>query len=403
MFIGILIAVISYLLSPLVGSFFGLKDDSEFRFLVQVMGISTGISFQTAILVAVLVAHEKHTLQSSLEILVVLVRATLMVAALSQGLGLAGLALAFLISAVLEMSAYLVGLKARLPWIALQFKLISPKVLSRLLAFGFPTFLLIIFWQMRTNFDSLIIGNILGVEQVAIYGIAALLIRYASRVAMVGAGVFAPRFSRIVGKANNPVPLFRASLFFGTTITLPVAFSLLLFGGHFIELWVGSAFSDAAVVLWILVASYSFSMAQQSNLAVMMAINKHSTMTYIACFEGVLNVVLSIILATRFGIIGVAVGTALPMLIVKALVEPIIVSCHLKISLYQYATPILLSMVFSSPFLILFVVFGIGDTFFSSSWIGLFLGVAILSLTALTSAAIGAYFFSRDLLQFNTT
>jgi O-antigen/teichoic acid export membrane protein len=116
---------------------------------------------------------------------------------------------------------------------------------------------------------------------------------------------------------------------------------LILFGKEFIRLWIGTGFSDAAPVLLILTACYSIALAQNPGISLVYALKKHYLFAGASVIEGILNLALSIYLAPKYGIVGVAMGTAIPMLFIKIFVQPIYISRIIKISLAQYWSKIM--------------------------------------------------------------
>jgi O-antigen/teichoic acid export membrane protein len=68
----------------------------------------------------------------------------------------------------------------------------------------------------------------------------------------------------------------------------------------------------------------------------MYGISKHRFLALSTVIEGVVNLTLSILLARRYGIVGVALGTTIPMLITRTFVQPVYV-CHVAgIAISEY-------------------------------------------------------------------
>ena len=107
-------------------------------------------------------------------------------------------------------------------------------------------------------------------------------------------------------------------------------------------MWVGDEFSDAIPVLYVLVIGHTVAVSQNVGIGMMYALKKHHWYAITSTIEAILNLTLSIILVLHYGIIGVALGTVIPMLIIRAIVQPIYVSHLLKIhvaSYYAYLVP----------------------------------------------------------------
>jgi hypothetical protein len=70
------------------------------------------------------------------------------------------------------------------------------------------------------------------------------------------------------------------------------------------------------------------------------ATNNHYVLAMARVAEAVCNLSLSIFLAYRVGMIGVALGTAIPSLIFRVLIQPLYVTRILGLSLWSYTTPV---------------------------------------------------------------
>ncbi len=192
---------------------------------------------------------------------------------------------------------------------------------------------------MRFNLDCFVIAKWISVPDVAVYSVAAVLLRY--MLQFIGAGtqaVCTPRFATLdgIGDREQLRKLFLRSLSVAAVLSCAAGTLGMVLGRSFIALWVGPRFSGAAVVLHILVPCYALALAQNTGISVMYALRKHHFFAVACVVEGLANVALSIYLAPRFGIAGVAMGTALPMLAMKLLAQPVYVSRIVGVSLSQY-------------------------------------------------------------------
>jgi len=111
----------------------------------------------------------------------------------------------------------------------------------------------------------------------------------------------------------------RAMLMF----SLPILITLTIRGHSFIGLWMGPEYSHSSgIVLVILSVALLFSFANRAASAIAFGIEKHKMGAIWAIGEGVANLSLSIILARRYGMYGVAIGTMIPSLIVNLVLWP---------------------------------------------------------------------------------
>lgn len=117
-----------------------------------------------------------------------------------------------------------------------------------------------------------------------------------------------------------------------------VFFNFLFLGKPFIRLWLGEKYIAAYNPLVILALSYLVAYMQAVGVNYMFSTNKHQYFAYTSIFEGISNLVLSIMFVTCFklGITGVALGTLIAILITKVLIHPFIISKILKIRAFDY-------------------------------------------------------------------
>ena len=75
--------------------------------------------------------------------------------------------------------------------------------------------------------------------------------------------------------------------------------------------------------------SVGFWIAQKTSAYALFALARHRFLAITVVIEGVLNVVLSVILVPRIGLLGVGLGTLIPLFKTKVIVQPIYV-CHVS-------------------------------------------------------------------------
>jgi O-antigen/teichoic acid export membrane protein len=98
----------------------------------------------------------------------------------------------------------------------------------------------------------------------------------------------------------------------------------------------GKGYELSALVLLVLAIPQFTSVSQYVSALVLAAMAKHRTLAYIALAEGVSNLVLSIVLVRKIGLMGVAWGTVIPHLISTGLVIPWYTLTMLKMSPARY-------------------------------------------------------------------
>lgn len=399
---GCLVILLSWYGAPFFVALFSDTPDERFIFLVRAVGIAAAINFQSAVFISVLIAHEKYAVQSVCSIAIAILKAVSLYLVLLNGYDLWGMAIVFASIALVELFAYMVLIKVELPWVGFARRFVRRRVFIDLLSFGIPSFLLAVSWQIMEGSDRIVIGGLIGLEEVAFFSVSALIVRYASRTVITGLSVFSSRFSRLIGEEKDVRDLFRTSLFYSATISAILAGGVFLFGGPFISLWVGPEYLVALPVLWILMTSNAISVAQQPNLSLLMALNKHRLLSYITMGEMVVNLALSIFLAPILGIIGVAIGTAVPRVIVKVMLEPLLLIRVSGVGVLQYISALLIPIGLVVVFVLLPLSLGVQERILTFNWIEVIVFGAVYAVAMLCAGVGVAYVVDSRLLKLGT-
>ena len=101
----------------------------------------------------------------------------------------------------------------------------------------------------------------------------------------------------------------------------------------------------------ILAVTHLFSLPHHTISSVFYGLSRHHIIAYLRVFEAVANIALSLLLVKRYGIVGIALGTAIPHIISVVFVLPVLAvhSLRLKIGHYireVYLGPIAASMLY---------------------------------------------------------
>jgi O-antigen/teichoic acid export membrane protein len=125
------------------------------------------------------------------------------------------------------------------------------------------------------------------------------------------------------GDTNSLLMLYKNGTRATLAVSLPILITLMVRGRSFIGLWMGPQYSHSSgTVLIILCSTFLFVFANRTAQAIAFGVEKHKMGAIWAIGEGVVNLSLSIVLARRYGIYGVAIGTAIPSLLVNVILWP---------------------------------------------------------------------------------
>lgn len=360
---GLIVIAISLLIADPLTKFFKVPSEhlEDFRYMVWIIGLATAISFPGEVFGAILIANEKFVPSNFVKIGIALTRTALVVCLLLLGKGLIGVAFSTLGGQLFGFLAYYLCFKFFTPHVRVNFMYAQWDFLRKLLAYGGITTVITIADHLRMQLDSFVIGKWVGMAEVGIYGLAALLIRYIMSLILSAMNVLTPRFSSLHGSNDleKIKHLFLNSLHISSFLACGCCMGAFIFGGHFINLWVGENFNNSKYILWILSVSFAFALSQTPGIGLMYALKKHHFYAIATIIEAIANLTLSILLVSKYGIIGVALGTAIPMIIVKIFIQPIYVSRIIDINILAYIKSIIPYILLSFIIVVAAYYFGI--------------------------------------------
>jgi O-antigen/teichoic acid export membrane protein len=97
-------------------------------------------------------------------------------------------------------------------------------------------------------------------------------------------------------------------------LILPITVILILLGKHVIRIWVGARYVPHSYpVLVVLIIPYTLMLMQAASGRVLFGIGKHQSLAKVTLIEGIANLILSIALVPPLGVVGDALGTAIPL------------------------------------------------------------------------------------------
>ena len=295
------------------------------RKAILLTGVKMAITMSIGVVAGVLSALNRYDLQNYLSMVQTAVRVIGVVAVLRTGHGIVAIAVCELI-AVLIYNALLVWVAHRL-YPQLQILLNRPKreTLKRIWTYSSYAFLTTVAIQLIYQTDYIVVGKFVSVAAVTYYAIGYSLCSYTSQAINSMGATFVPAAStyEAAGDTNSLLMLYKNGTRATLAVSLPILITLMVRGRSFIGLWMGPQYSHSSgTVLIILCSTFLFVFANRTAQAIAFGVEKHKMGAIWAIGEGVVNLSLSIVLARRYGIYGVAIGTAIPSLLVNVVLWP---------------------------------------------------------------------------------
>ena len=309
-----------------------------FRYVLLLTALAVAISFPARTTGAYLRGLQRFDLTNAAAIATTVLRAAAIVGALLAGYGVVAVAAITLLTAVLTFLMQAIAIRQVDRGLALTTQSVSWSRLRELFNFSIFVAIMSVGDYFRFNLDSIVIARCLSLALVTPFAVAGSLISYFMSAIVGVSGPVLTEMSRLYGlddKEGLKLCYLRATRL--TCLASVGGGALLIFNGRMLfHFWLGSGFESSYLILVVLTVSYVTALAQSPSIALFYAQGRHKLMSYWTVAEGIVNLALSIWLASRLGVVGVALGTAIPMVVTKLTIQPWLALHVSGLSLRQY-------------------------------------------------------------------
>ena len=305
------------------------------RAVVLLMGLSFAIYMSIGVFGGVLSALNRYDLYTLVTLVQLTLRVTGVVAVLRTGHGIVAIACCELFAATVGNVLFVYVARRVYPELKIRLKKPNWQVLKKIWSYSAYVFLLMVAIQLVYQTDNLVVGAFVSASAVTFYSIGNSLCRYTQQLVGAMTATFTPAASTY--DAAGDTSSLRALYYNGTratmAVSLPILITLITRGDNFIGVWMGPQYSrTSGTVLAILATALLFSLQNTPALSIAFGVEKHKMVAIWAIGEAIANLTLSIVLARKFGIYGVAIGTLVPSLAVNLIFWPRYVSQLVSIS-----------------------------------------------------------------------
>jgi O-antigen/teichoic acid export membrane protein len=314
-----------------------LRVPARIACVVMVVQVSAG--FIGLLPEGIMFAHHDFVARNMVRLAAVALRLGLTVGLLALHASLVVLAAIQLATLVFDFTTSLLLVRRRYPELRIHVGDFEWATVRRIFSFSMYVLLLAAGARLSFETDALVIGAVLGVAVIPFYAVANSLVVYLMDFTIAIAAVVSPMATKLntENRQEQLVGMFLKWSKISLSLTLMAGSFLIVLGPRFIGWWIAPEYEGpSGIVLEILTIScLAFLPVRGVALPVLMGLGKPRTPTIAFLAAGVMNLVLSIVLARPLGLAGVAIGTAIPNLLFAAVV--LVVACReLGISLTSY-------------------------------------------------------------------
>jgi O-antigen/teichoic acid export membrane protein len=285
------------------------------RWLLLMIAVYVAVSFPFGVFGGVTSGFQRYDANNAIAIATSVTAALVNVAILLLGYGLV----------VLVASTTLVRLAAFIFYRGTAYRVypplrIRPSLVRRARLreiTGFSVYSGVIDWANKLNYqlDELVIGAFLGPAFVAVWAVAERIVSGTQRLTNQLNGVLFPLI--VDSDATSNQARLQQILHQGTRLSLatvvPIAVVLIVLGDVLIRAWTRTDMSAAVPVLQILAVAVCVRVGNATGNTLLKGSGRHKLVAWTNLAMGLTNVALSIYLVGRYGLVGVAIGTLIPI------------------------------------------------------------------------------------------
>lgn len=302
--------------------------------LVLLVGASIALGFPLGVFGAVLSGLQRYDLANGVGMAIGILRAFAFVAVLRLGGGLVELAWVSLAMNLLGHAISWLVVRRLLPGLPLHPRWITREHLRTIGSYSSYAFVGALATNIAFQTDSLVITGLLGAAFVTPFALASGLVDNARSLVHSATWVLSPTASEM--DTLRETDKLHAMLVLGTKysvlVSWPALLALVIFGSNLMVTWVGERYLSAGLLLTILAVPTLIALPQSTAASVLFGVSRHRGVVALSLLAALLNLGLSLWwarwpapMAALFGtavnpgLVGVAMGTAVPLLFVSGI------------------------------------------------------------------------------------
>lgn len=316
--------LITWKLDFIYGASLTATELSRMRVLVGLMVINTAVGYSATSYNAVVSSHERFLFIHGINIISTIGTPVLNLVILFMGYRSVGMAMISLALNILVRLIYIAYVRRALD-MKPRYDNLPQNALREIFTFSFWAFVASVVSQIYSATDTVIIGAVpaLATTGAAVYGVGATFTNTMFGLSQVTPTLFGPRVNQMVFEGSDSKELTEMSIRVGrmqATLVLLICSGFVAFGRQFIHCYVGQDYQDAYWVAVIVMIPNCVPLVQSAAHSVLHAKNMHRfrAITYLGI--AVVNIVFTLLLVERLGVIGAAIPTGVAYLIGQGLV-----------------------------------------------------------------------------------
>jgi O-antigen/teichoic acid export membrane protein len=334
-----------FLLLVLPG-FFNLSGESRylFRTLLIIQTVTLALDFPARIMGAYLCGLHRFDLFNGAGIIWGISRGIVFWTVIRLGGKVTGIAISQLIIVIGMFVLYWTFVKIADPQLSLGWKHTSWARTRELIHFSIFVFISDLGDRLRFYTGVIIISRMLSVALSTPWNVITKLMETFKMAFYPITGPLNTEANRLegAGKFESSRNLFLRSTKICVLLAFAGATVLITHGRDILHFWIGEGFTSYFNVMFTLTIAYCVILMQSASNVFLYVRSRHKLLAAWTLAEGIANLALSIYWSRQYGILGVALGTAVPLLVIRLGIQPLYTLHVMEVTWSEYLTKSLL-------------------------------------------------------------
>jgi O-antigen/teichoic acid export membrane protein len=321
---GVLTYVVAIGIALCMGHLFTLTPDQIHTGRIVLLITSSSVAVGTAVSVfgAVNNGFQRFDLNNLVGTAASATAAAVNVAVLLAGYGLVELVAATTAVRLLSYVAYRANAYRIFPEMRIRIGSFRRERLREVTSLS--VYMLLIDWANKLNYsvDALVIGAFMNTAAVAVWVVGQRVAEVIQRLTNQLNEVLFPTV--VDNDAADRMHRLRAIFVQGTRLSLatvvPMGGAMMLMAGPLVQAWVGHGFTGSVAVLQLLALAVIVRIGTATASTLLKGAGEHRLVAFANVAAAMVNVAVSIAIVKPFGLVGVAIGTLVPVCIASSVV-----------------------------------------------------------------------------------
>jgi O-antigen/teichoic acid export membrane protein len=322
--LGALCFVVTAVLAWRIDSLFNIEPGQAptARQVLLIVGAYLSVRFPLSIFGAVVYGFQRYYLNNAISIVLSIVVALVTVAVLGTGHGLVALVAATTAVRVLSLGLFAWNAYGAFPGLRVRPSLFRRARLKEVT--GFSIYMIVLDWSAKLNYssDTMVIGAMMNTTAVAVWTVGQRLAQMTQQLTgQLNDALFPSVVDSDAAQRHDRLQMILVQ---GTKLSLalaaPLCLGLIFLARPLIHSWVGPRFSASVLPTQIMLTVVLVRISTASANLILKGAGEHRLLAYTNAATAVVNLLLSIALARPFGLLGVALGTLIPVTVSAAFV-----------------------------------------------------------------------------------